>query len=302
MAKTTARKKSTRSITKQQNHCPVPQGKLILIGGAENKGENEPEKKRKPQNFIKLEVLQAFADLTGKKEPMIQLISTAGSEAAEIFEDYKKVFKEVGITKLRHVHHKERRDLLEDDKLIETMSQVDGYFFTGGDQLRLTSIYGGSQFLSLLKERYINEGIVIGGTSAGAMAMSTPMIYAGNENVHELAGEVKVTTGLEFMKDVCVDTHFVHRGRFVRMAQVVVTNPTCVGIGIEEDTAIVVRNGTELEVSGTGTVIVIEGFQIAEANVDDFAKEKPVTIRDLRVHLLSSGDKYEVTQLNPPHK
>jgi cyanophycinase len=302
MAKKTAREKQVTTITKSENHCPVPQGKLLLIGGAENKGEEEPEKKRKPKNFVKLEVLQAFADLMGKKDPVVQVVTTASSEPTETLQDYTKALHEVGITRIRHVHHKERKDLLEDDKLIETMRQVDGYFFTGGDQLRLTSIYGGSQFLSLLKERYIRDNIVIAGTSAGAMAMSTPMIYAGNEKVQELAGEIKVTTGLEFMKDVCVDTHFVHRGRFVRMAQVVVTNPTCVGIGLEEDTAIIVRNGTEVEVTGTGTIIVIEGFQIREANVNDFTKEKPVTIRDLRVHLLASGDKYEVAQINPPHK
>src|SRR5215208_3374581 len=146
---------------------------------------------------------------------------------------------------------------------------------------------GGTEFLTELKQRYFSHPIVIAGTSAGAMALSTPMIYAGNEEVQEIAGKIKVTLGLEFLKDVCIDTHFVHRGRFVRMAQVVVTNPTCIGIGIEADTAIIVRNGLEVQVVGTGLVIVIEGFHIAETNIDDFTSKKPVTIRDLRVHMLS---------------
>jgi cyanophycinase len=182
------------------------------------------------------------------------------------------------------------------------MAAADAFFFTGGDQLKLTSIYGGTSFLTQLKERYINETIVIAGTSAGAMALSTPMIYAGNDEVQELGGEIKVTMGLEFLRDVCIDTHFVHRGRFIRMAQVVVTNPTCIGIGIEEDTAVVLRNGVEAEVIGTGTVIVLEGFDIAEASIDDFGGKKPITIRDLKMHILSSGNKYEIKQANPPHK
>jgi cyanophycinase len=142
----------------------------------------------------------------------------------------------------------------------------------------------------------------VAGTSAGAMALSTPMIYAGNEEVQELGGQIKLTTGLEFLKDVCIDTHFVHRGRFVRMAQVVVTNPTSIGIGFEEDTAIVVRNGVDMEVIGTGLVIIIEGFNITDANINDFAQDKPITARDLKVHLLSAGDKYQILQINPPHK
>ena len=104
------------------------------------------------------------------------------------------------------------------------------------------------------------------------MALSTPMIYAGNEDVQELDSEIKLTTGLEFVKDVCIDTHFVHRRRFVRMAQVVVTNPTQFGVGIEEDTGVVIRNGLEMEVVGTGLVMVIEGFDIAAAAFMNFPK------------------------------
>ena len=152
-----------------------------------------------------------------------------------------------------------------------------------------------------LKKRYINETIVIAGTSAGAMAMSTPMIYAGSQEVQELGGQIKVTTGLEFLKDACIDTHFVHRGRFVRLAQVIATNATCIGIGIEEDTAVIIRNGLEAEVIGSGTVIVIEGFEITETNMGEFTSKKPVSIRDLKVHILAAKDQFHIRRMNPPH-
>lgn len=290
------------------NHgCPVPKGVLLVIGGSENKGE-EPESGSREEakaesrelDIPRTEVLETFAKLIGKKDPLVEVITTAGGEPEESFADYKKVFKELGIERVRHMHHYSRKEVL-DDSLEERVREADAFFLSGGDQLKLTSSYGGTTLLTLLKERYINDDIVIAGTSAGAMALSTPMIYAGSKDVEEVTGEIRVTTGLQFLNDVCIDTHFVHRGRFVRMAQVIVTNPTCVGIGIEEDTAIVVRNGRDAEVVGTGTVIIIEGFRIGDSNVQDFAKKQIISVRDLRVHILSRGDEYVIPQCNPPH-
>jgi len=284
-----------------ENTCPVPNGTLLVIGGKENKGEDEPENKATPDNFIRLEVLQTFRDLVKKKEPVLEVITTSSGESEESFKEYKELFTNLGFAEVRQTHHTARQELME-DPMIERVKEADAFFFTGGDQLKLTSIYGGTEWLTILKERYINDKIVIAGTSAGAMALSTPMIYAGNSKVQELAGEIRVTTGLEFLKDVLIDTHFVNRGRFVRMAQVIVTNPSCIGMGIEEDTAMIVRNGTDVEVVGTGTIIVVEGFDISEANIEDFASKRPVSIRNLKVHFLASGDTYTIQQVNPPHK
>jgi cyanophycinase len=294
-------KRSKARIQKAENHAPVPAGILVVIGGKENKGQDAPDNKKKPSDFIKLEVLKAFKDAMHKRDPVVEVVTTASSEGTESFNDYKKVFEKLGITNVGHIHHNTRQEVL-DDPLVERIKNADAIFFSGGDQLLLTAIYGGSPFLTQLKERYISTPIVIGGTSAGAMALSTPMIYAGNEEVQELGGQIKVTVGLEFMKDVCIDTHFVHRGRFVRMAQITVTNPTSIGIGIEEDTCILVQNGRQVRVVGTGLVVVIEGFQIREANIREFADDKPITARNLVVHLLSHGDEYEIPQINPPHK
>lgn len=285
----------------QENHCPVPRGTLVVIGGKENKGEDNPEDKKKPPDFVKLEVLEAFKDAIHRKDPLVEVVTTASDLPAEVFREYKSVFEKIGIKNIDHIHHEKREDVLN-DPMIERIKKADAFFFSGGNQLKLTALYGGTDFLTQLKYRYINDPFVIGGTSAGAMALSTPMIYAGNSEVQELGGEIRVTTGLEFLKDVCIDTHFVNRSRFIRLAQVIITNPTCIGIGIEEDTAIIVKNGLEARVSGTSLVVIMDGFNITSTNMHDFAADKPVKARNLNMHLLSDGDTYQIPQINPPHK
>jgi cyanophycinase len=279
-----------------ENTCPVPQGTLVVIGGKEDKGDNPEDK-----NENRLEILKTFVQLTKKENPCVEVITTASSEGDEMFEDYRKVFEQIGFKNIGHIHHKVRKEVIEDD-LSDRVNKADAIFFTGGDQLILSSLYGGSKFLTQLKERYINDKIIIGGTSAGAMALSTPMIYAGNKDKQQVTGAIKITTGLEFLRDVCVDTHFIDRARFVRMAQVIATNPTSVGIGIEEDTALIVRNGSETEVIGNGLVTIIEGFNISWSNITDFGTGDKVIIENMKVHLLAKGSKYCIQQMNPPHK
>jgi cyanophycinase len=280
--------------------CAIPNGTLLIIGGKENKGQNEVVDKETPSDFKRLEILKSFIAFTRKKDPVIEVVTSATSEPHESFNEYKKVFHDLGVTSLGHIHHNQRSEVLA-DAMMERINQADGIFFAGGDQLKYTSLYGGTEFMVRMKERYISEKLVIAGTSAGAMALSTPMIFAGNDEVQEIGGEIKITTGLEFIKDVCVDTHFTNRGRFIRMAQVVMTNPNCIGIGIGEDTGLVVRKGLEGEVIGSGLIIIIEGFHIGETNVNDFLDKKPIVIRDLKVHILASGSTYHIPQYNPPH-
>jgi cyanophycinase len=277
-------------VTKS-NPCPVPNGMLLIVGGHEDKGES---------NTHPPEILQKFIDLIDKDDCIVEVITTASSESEESFNDYKKAFDSLGIKKIGHIHHNSRLEALEDD-LKERLNNADGIFFSGGDQLKLTSIYGGTDFLFLLKQRYIYHKLVIAGTSAGAMAMSTPMIYAGNKDVQQITGEIKITVGLEFLKDVCIDTHFVDRSRFVRMAQVIATNPSSIGIGIEENTAIVVRNGKEAEIIGSGVTIVIEGFRVTHSNIFNSNTNDPIAIENLNVHLLSRGSVYQLPKNNPPH-
>lgn len=282
--------------TNTGNPAPVPKGILVIIGGHEDKGEDSTNEQGGPP-----EILEAFVKLIEKDDPVIEVVSSASSEGDESFEDYKKAFGNLNVKKIGHIHHSVRKEVLKDN-LGERLAAADAVFFTGGDQLLLTSLYGGSDFLTQLKERYINDKIVIGGTSAGAMALSTPMIYAGNKEKQILTGEIKITTGLEFLKDVCVDTHFIDRSRFIRMAQVLASNPTAIGVGVEENTAIIVREGVKAEVIGKAIVTIIEGFSITNTNITEFSEDKPISIQDMTVHLLPAGSLYEIPQTNPPHK
>ncbi|GGH08920.1 cyanophycinase [Mucilaginibacter phyllosphaerae] len=280
-------------MSEKNNNCPVPTGTLLIIGGHESK--DGPDDKNRPP-----EILKGFIDLMDRKDGVIEVITTASSVPEELFEDYRSAFVNLGVKNIGHIHHTSRLDAIKNN-FEDRLNNAGGVFFAGGDQLKLTSIYGGTDLLLLLKNRYIHQKIVIGGTSAGAMAMSTPMIYAGNKNVQQLTGEVKITVGLEFLKDVCIDTHFVDRSRFVRMAQVVATNPTCIGIGIEENTAIIVRNGKEAEIIGSGVVIVIDGNGITASNVYDTNTDNYIAVENLKVHLLSKRLTYHLPQNNPPH-
>lgn len=282
------------------NECPTPKGVIMAIGGKENKGQ-QPGKDVPEENFVPLEVLRDFVGLIEKENPVLEVITSASSEGEESFKEYHRLFAELGVSAVGHIHHDTRKETM-DTAIMNRLEKADAFFFSGGDQLKLTYLYGGSSLLYYLKRRYVYEPVVIGGTSAGAMALSTPMIYAGNEDVQQTNGAIKITTGLEFLKDVCIDTHFVDRSRFVRMAQVIATNPTCVGIGIEEDTAIIVRNGLQAKVVGTGVVTVIEGFHIDESNITSFTEKSAVSVRNLKVHLLSRDDNYAIPQLNLPHK
>lgn len=280
--------------------CTVPNGCLVIIGGAENKEHETPS----PEAIAGAgpAVLTAFIECCRKKHPHIEVITTAGEEDVEgAFRAYEACFKQLGAQEIGHLHHNSREEL-DNEALSERIRKADGVFIAGGDQLRLTSIYGGTPFLTELKEAYLFDKLTIGGTSAGAMALSTPMIFGGTGEQELIAAGIKLTTGMEFLKDVCIDTHFVHRGRFVRMAQVIATNPASIGIGIEEDTAVIVTEGLKGRVIGNGVVILIDGVGSRSSNIAQFDEEKKLTIRNLSVSILSKDETFEIPQRNPPHQ
>lgn len=286
-----------KDITSAQTECPVPNGILLVIGGAEDRGQDD---KKNEGGDVRMEVLQTFIDLTSVEKAVIELITSASNDDPDsIYQEYKEAFNKCGAGSVGHIHHNKLEEI-NFEELEPRLRAAHGIFFAGGDQLKLTAIYGGTKTLLLLKKRYIYEKLVIAGTSAGAMAMSTPMIYAGVGRDEMIAGNVKVTTGLEFLKDICIDTHFVHRGRFVRISQVIAENPTSIGIGIEEDTAIIVRNGTDMEVIGCGVIIVINARHSYGSTIAD-NNEELLTIRGLQVDILAKGQHYNVEQVNPPH-
>ena len=284
----------------ESKNSKTPKGKLLIIGGNEAKNPSEDNNQSSNREF-QSGILSELINLQGTKEARIEIIPAASSIPEEVSKDYIEAFGKLGLTNVGIIRIDEL-NTADSQENIEKLKNASVVFLTGGDQVLLAKKLMNTILLKSIKEKYFKEeNFIIAGTSAGAMAMSTPMIYAGNKDVQQIGGEIKITTGLEFLKDVCIDTHFVDRSRFVRMAQVVETNPGCIGIGIEEDSAIVVRNGIEAEVIGSGLITIIEGFYIREANINEFTDKKLMSVRDLKVHLLGKGQKYTIPQANPPH-
>jgi cyanophycinase len=182
------------------------------------------------------------------------------------------------------------------EEYIERIRHCDAVMFSGGNQLRLSATDGGTEFLSLIKQRYIEDEFVIAGTSAGAMAMSNTMIYEGNATRAHLKGEVKITTGLGFLNSVIIDSHFEKRGRFGRLAQAVATNPSCIGIGLGEDTGMLITEGNKMEAIGSGLVIIIDGHDILHSNIADIPDGNPISLENLKVHFCEKGNGYLIKE------
>ncbi len=273
---------------------PVPKGKILAIGGKESKTtDEETETQKQNIDFIAEQILQRFVDELKGNNPLIVVIPTASKEPEEAAKDYVKLFHQLHRKNVEVLDIRNRRDAFEPDNL-KLIERAAGIMFTGGDQLRLTAILGGTPVLQLMKQRYTYDDIIVAGTSAGATALSTPMIYEGETQGGMLKGDVRITTGLEFMKNVAIDTHFIARGRIVRMAQAIATNPGCIGIGIEEDTAILVTNGYEMEVIGSGLVTVVDGSGISKSTIHEIKTGQPFTVCDLKVHLAADKETFDL--------
>ncbi|MBF9238694.1 cyanophycinase [Hymenobacter sp. BT683] len=278
----------TRKKNSPKSPCPLPHGILIAIGGHEEKSLHpgaDADAEHAPDAILR----RFVQELHGKG--LVIVVPTASDEPEAAAQDYVDVFTALGVKRVEVFNARERADA-EDEQALQLLDEAAGVLFTGGDQLRLTALLGGTAWLRRLKERYATDAIVIGGTSAGATAMSTPMIYQGRDNQGMRKDEIHITTGLQLMHDVAIDTHFVARGRIVRMAQIIATNPGCIGLGLEEDTGVVVTQGYELEVIGSGVVTVVEGQTVTATNIHLIEPGEPFTIRDLRVHILSCGERY----------
>jgi len=283
--------------------CPTPKGKLLAIGGRENKG-SQPEQgsnQENNHNFVEFGILTRFCKELKGENPLVVILPVASLEPAEMAKTYREAFKKLGLTNVEVIDARTRTDV-DTPRHLKLVEQAAGFMFTGGDQLRLTSLLGGTRFMERLKERYTHEAILIAGTSAGAAALSTPMIYSGKSEGGFLKGDVYITTGLEFMRDVAIDTHFIARGRMYRMAQAIVTNPQCVGIGLEEDTAILFSEGKTMEVIGSGLITVVNGKDLIHTNVHEVEPGVPVTVRGLKIDLLGNGDQYQLPIQDQQHK
>ena len=272
----------------------LPKGKLISVGGAEDKGTDLEQGfiQRNRLNFFELGILKRFIDEVGGVEKRIEVITTASSIPVEVGENYLDAFGKIGCKNIGVIDIRKREDVFEEE-FITRVKEADGIMFSGGDQLRLTSIFGGTEIYNVLHDRYFNEeGFVIAGTSAGAMAMSNTMIYQGKSELAHLKGEVKITTGLAFMGNVIIDSHFDKRGRFNRLAQAVASNPQCTGIGLGEDTGVIVTGGNSLEVVGSGAVVIVDGRDIRHTNITEVGMGEPIALDNLRVSIMVRGNRY----------
>lgn len=274
-----------------------PKGILIPIGGAEDKGTDLEEGiiQRNRLNFFELGILKNVLNEIKIENPKVILVTTASQIPDEVCANYLDAFEKLNCNNIVHLRIRNREDV-DSEHNLEALRTCDALMFSGGNQMRLTTIFGGSAFLKILLERYQNEeNFVIAGTSAGAMAMSNTMIYEGNANTAFLKGEVKITTGLGFIHDIIIDSHFIQRGRFTRLAQAVATNPQAIGIGLGEDTGVIIRNDRSLEIIGSGTVILIDGYKIRHNNLADLGQGQPISVENLVVHIMERGNKFDLS-------
>ena len=269
-------------------------GKLLAIGGAEDKGTNleTGEIHRNNLNFFELGILRRVVEETGGTSTRIEVVTTASMIPHEVGDNYLNAFGKIGCTDIGVMHIRNREDVNNEDYM-ERIARCNGVMFSGGNQLRLSSIFGGTRFLDVLMQRYREEqGFLVAGTSAGAMAMSKTMIYEGNATRAHLKGEVKMTTGLGFIDDVIIDSHFEKRGRFGRLAQAIAANPSCIGIGLGEDTGMLITGGGMMEAIGSGLVMMLDGHDIRHCNIADIPDGNPISLENLKVHFCEKGNGY----------
>jgi len=277
-----------------------PKGKLVIIGGAVDLGTNISTQEHiiKPDHlkFFDRGILKRIITESAHHEASVVEVVTTASQIPELVGiEYVNAFNQLNLTKVGTLHIKSREDAQRKD-YIERIRKADVVIFTGGDQLRLSSIFGGTEFLQILKQRYHKENFIIAGTSAGAAAASTNMIYKGQSNEALIKGEVQITAGLGFIDSVIIDTHFVQRGRIGRLMYAVASNPGILGIGLGEDAGLLITEGSQMEAIGSGLIILVDGKNMVETNIYDVELGSPVSIENLKLHVMSIYDKYDLHQ------
>jgi len=269
----------------------IPKGILISIGGDVDKGTpDEPMYSHSNQlHFFEEGILIRFLLEMKGVESKVEIITTASEIPEEVGQNYVEAFARLNCHNTHLMHIRDQADALKPE-YIERIKQADGIMFTGGNQKKLSKTYLNTEFLAILQNRYMNEHFVIAGTSAGAMAMSNVMIYEGSSDEALLKGVVKITQGLGFMHQVIIDSHFVKRGRFGRLAQSICSHQNLIGIGLGEDTAVLVRHGNQLETVGSGLVLIFDGSEIQYSNINEIEDGKPIAVAHLVVHVLAKGN------------
>ncbi|HHY81137.1 MAG TPA: cyanophycinase [Clostridiales bacterium] len=255
------------------------QGTLVIIGGAEDKKNN-------------CTILRKVADLAKGDKGKIIILTVATDYPSQVGKEYKHLFNKLGVSNIDALHI-ETREEANDPERLQRMENASCVFFTGGDQLKITSLIGGTKTDKFLKDAFI-EGLVIAGTSAGASVMSETMITSGIDDEAPKRCTVKMAPGLGLINGVVIDQHFAQRGRIGRLLAAVAQNPNVLGIGLDEDTAIVVKPDNTFEVVGSNAVTVLDGVNSTYTNVSESRPDEILALTNIILHVLPHGHEFDL--------
>lgn len=259
------------------------QGQLVIIGGAEDKEGD-------------CTILREFVRRAGGVNARIVVMTVATELPREVGDNYIRVFERLGVEDVRIVDTVEREDATSASYL-EAIEKATGVFFTGGNQARITSVLKDTEIDKLLHRR-LSEGIVIGGTSAGAAMMPDMMIVEGDSETNPRIEVVDMEPGMAFLPGVVIDQHFAQRGRIGRLLSAVAQQPVVLGFGIDENTAVVVNNN-QFEVVGEGAVTVIDVSDITHTNLDQILKDEDLALCGVKLHILPHGYRFDMSSRKP---
>jgi cyanophycinase len=278
---------SKRKDTKSMNDWNG--GALVVIGGHEAKSPDDDRV-----------ILSAVVERTRRRDGPLLVITAATQLPDEVGQEYIGVFRDLGLDNVEQLDVRTREDA--NAEACETrVRAASALFFTGGDQLRITSQIGGTRFYDAMLAAF-RDGLTIAGTSAGAAAISDTMVVSGSGEESFTAYGIEMAAGLGLLSGVIIDSHFAERGRIGRLLGCVAENPKNLGIGIDENTAIVVEPDRTLCVLGTGAIYIVDGSDISYTNVSEERAGRAVTIRDVRLHVLAHGDRYSLDdRVRHPH-
>ncbi|MEX0995419.1 MAG: cyanophycinase [Flavobacteriaceae bacterium] len=266
-------------------------GTLIPIGGNEDKGFHTEF--RFNLDFISEGILARVANESGGKNAKILVITTASGIPKEVGINYIEAFEKLGCKEITPLYI-DSKELADRASTLDLLRNCDCIMFSGGNQSKITKHIRNTEFHKTLKERYHNENFVVAGTSAGAMCMSNEMIAGGSSKESFIKGATKMRQGLNLIPELIIDTHFIQRGRFGRLSEAVARFPNRIGIGLAEDTGLIIKNGTDMEVIGSGMVIVFDPGKLIHNNIAILKDSTPLTMTNLITHVLSAGDSYNI--------
>ncbi len=266
-------------------------GTLIPIGGNEDKGTRRDESSQ--LNFVQKGILARVIQECHNQEPLIVVVPTASTIPKEVGEKYRSAFGQFPAVRV-HVLDIRKKEQSKDPDNLRWLERADCVMFSGGNQSKITRVMRETPVHELLTRRYREEEFVLAGTSAGAMSMSRAMIAGGKSTEALFKGAVKTRQGMGYVSGLIIDSHFIQRGRFGRVMEAVARFPQLIGVGLAEDTGLVIKQGNACEVIGSGMVVVVDPSQLIHNNEEILTEGTPMSLSNLIVHVLSVGDRFRI--------